>query len=894
MKSSIKLAIVLGAAPFSVQPLFAADAEIAAETMDSDALQSAKPLHYALTIEPDMANFSFKGQSVIDVEVPSPTSRMSLHAKTLAITKAELIAVEQDKAAIPLTFAADPATELVHFNVIAALKPGRYQLLIDYDGKINSDEHTGLFAVDARGSVYDADRPKEAGPNNIQLFTHAQPNEARTIFPTWDQPGYKMTFDLSLVVPADRTAVSNMRAYQNSTLPSGKTVTLFERTPLMSSYLLFFGIGDFQRKSKTVDGVDYGIVVRENEKGDYNYTLNSMPRVTATLADYYGVPYTLPKMDFVLSARKLKKFQAMENWGAILGSENDAKFDSYIGGGDTRANSYFILAHEITHQWLGNLVTPNQWDDLWLSEGLAVHMTTKLLDKEYPELRFANQYIGVHDSIKSSEVANKAAPVSSAVATTYSDDTAAASIVYEKGGAIVQMIEQAVGADKWQAIMQRYVADHLYQSVTKETLFDSMKLLNESKAAASMRDFVSKPGFPLLTVDSARCDNGEMLVRFSQKPYPGASALAGANWTVPVRARTIGGGVQLQYLDGASGEMKLPGCKAFTLNADASGYYRVDYGNVVSTPNFTDMALLGAVDQYGILLESFANASDADGSLINAMRLLRQADAEQSTEIASLVIEKYTALLDSYSRITELPQRNLAAALIRKDLGPVLEKIGYEDAGGGNDPKRWMRLSLIELLDRADYTPLLKRPENKLPNLSDALASLRMSFNPGFATWSKVAHRNLTLAQWQSAVRSYTKSNIDGSLVGTSKSLPVVKAALNMARTADLEPYSRSAIIAAAASEFPDHVLQYLISLSGPATKMSNSLFFETVMKVAAKSASPSFSAQIKNLFSGRVSADEQKKLDELLVAMEKRHALRTKIKAELSGWIQAALNSKD
>lgn len=879
--------IVLATAPFGAQYANASDVALVAEPELADPLLAAKPSHYDLLIEPDLATFSFGGQAIIDVEIPSDTSQISLNAKSISFEKAELVSIIGGEAPVVLQVSLDAANELVHLRSTTPIKSGRYRLSIAYRGKINTDKMAGLFAIDALGSVYDENNPKISGANQLQLFTHSQPNEARSIFPTWDKPSYKMTFDVSVALPAGLSVVGNMPATGIDNLPTGKAVTSFATTPLMSSYLLFFGIGDFQRQSKMADGIDYGLVLRSSEQGNYNYALDNMPKITAKMADYFKQPYALPKMDFVLSAKKLKPFQAMENWGAILGSENDAKFDYYIGGGDNKANSYYVLSHEITHQWLGNTVTPKSWDDLWLSEGMAVQMTTKLVDQEFPALRVDQQTIGNHDRVKSIEVANKMQAVSSPIAAAFIDDDSIATIVYEKGGAILAMVEQAMGPDKWQAIMQRYVDDHKFQSVSKEALFGTIAAMGEPDAAESLRDFATKPGFPLLTVENAKCDDGKWTLGLSQRPYPGATAAGDTStvWTIPVHSRSADGSEHVHYLAAQTGKMQLSNCQPFSLNAGASGYYRVDYSKVQKDQSWDDFGMLAGVDQYGVLLDAFANANEAGGKLISAMELLQKSGIEQSPELLSLAIDKYENILRSYAQPADLPIRKLVAAKIRATLGPALEKIGYDPTLNPNDPMLWVQSSLIDLLDKANYAPLLTHPNVTFWSEDD---TFRPRFNPNSATWARVAFRNFSLAEWTKATSNLTADTIFGvsDIMGGSKNIAIVNRALTFAQAGNWEWYTRVAIIQSAGAEHPDHVVAFLLSTPGLKAKLGD-YYFETAMAVGEKSSSVASADKLQKHFSAQLSVADQKKLEDVVTGIRSRHAEQQKIRNELTSWIQ-------
>ncbi len=279
----------------------------------ADALRRARPLHYAVTVEPDLANLTFKGQADITIRVDAPTRAITMHAKNLNFEEAVMTA---PNGAISLRITINRRFETVTFTPLddSEIAAGQYVIKIPYRGVINSAEAKGIFVADGRGSFYDPNQPTDAPLTERQMFTHAQPNDARSIFPGWDEPAHKTPFDAAIILPENMTPVGNMPVAERVQRDDGRILTRFATTPAMSTYLLFFGAGNFKRISKIVEGIDYGVITRASERSGYDIALTSMPEITRYFSDFFGDRYALPKMDLVVSAKPFGRFEAMENW----------------------------------------------------------------------------------------------------------------------------------------------------------------------------------------------------------------------------------------------------------------------------------------------------------------------------------------------------------------------------------------------------------------------------------------------------------------------------------------------------------------------------------------------------------------------------------------------------
>jgi len=324
---------------------------------------SVTPSHYRIEIVPDAAALTFRGAVEIDLEVHRPTDRIVLNAQDLSVDSAS---VDGKRSAPELRYDENRQT----LTVLAGhrIPPGAHRLSLTYHGRIY-EQSSGFFALDYA----------VPGGKARALFTQFEDADARRFVPCWDEPGRKATFELSAVVPAKLMAVSNMPVAASEDLPGDLKRVRFAPTPRMSSYLLFFALGDFERVQRTVDGIDVGVIVKRGDT-DADFTLEAAAQALHYYNEYFGVPYPLPKLDLIAGPGASTVFGAMENWGAIFGFENEMLVDPRLSSEADRQRAYIVVAHEIAHQWFGDLVTMQWWDDTWLNEGLATWAEAPMVD----------------------------------------------------------------------------------------------------------------------------------------------------------------------------------------------------------------------------------------------------------------------------------------------------------------------------------------------------------------------------------------------------------------------------------------------------------------------------------------------------------------------------------
>src|SRR5512146_615989 len=328
--------------------------------------QMVIPSHYALTLTPDLKAATFTGVETIDVSVNNPVKAITLNSAEITFDSVSVSAAgKEQKAAVSL----DKAKEQATFTFADALPAGKATLSIHYRGILNGQLRGFYLSKTARRNY---------------AVTQFEPTDARRAFPSFDEPAMKASFDISLVVDAEDTGISNGPIVSDTPGPgAGKHTLKFLTTPRMSTYLVAFLVGDFQCTSGEQDGVAIRVCSTPNKVALTSYGLDVAKYVLHYYNDYFGIPYPLKKLDLI----GLPDFEAgaMENFGAITYRETDLLIDPKTATDGAKQNVALVIAHEMAHQWFGDLVTMQWWDNIWLNEGFATWMENKPVAAMHPE-----------------------------------------------------------------------------------------------------------------------------------------------------------------------------------------------------------------------------------------------------------------------------------------------------------------------------------------------------------------------------------------------------------------------------------------------------------------------------------------------------------------------------
>jgi aminopeptidase N len=635
------------------------------------------PTHYDLALAPDAQALSFTGVAGIALAVQRPTSEVVLNAKGLTLDNATLDGAARG------TVAVDATRDRVTLHFMNSIAAGEHQLQIGYHGKIGRST-LGFFAMDYR----------TASGSRRTLATNFEPGYARTLLPCWDEPAFKATFSVTVDVPRDQMAFSNMPVAQTTALSATLQRVLFATSPKMSTYLLFLGVGDFERIHQRVDGIDVGIVVRRGDTGRAAYALKEAIALLHFYNNYFGIRYPLPKLDLIAAPGQIYG-GSMENWGAIFYSQNHLLLDPVTSTEDDRQLVFLVVAHEMSHQWFGDLVTMAWWDNLWLNEGFARWMQTYAADALHPEWETGLAAQSIFERGKRYDAQVSTHPVLQPVLNTAQAEQAFDNITYDKGAAIITMLNAYVDAKTFREGVRRYMRAHAYGNTVDTDLWSIMQQVAGKPILQIESEFTRQAGLPLVHVDKVA---GGTLVsedRFRADPLEQKGPFT-QRWSLPLLIGAADGKFQTALL---RAPVRLAESAPLLVNVGQTGYARVLYQQPAFEALLPQVATAKPVDQMGLLndglalgLAGYAPASDM---LAVAAHLPADADPLVWRDAVSLLQE-----LDL--RYGDTAQRTAFRRFARELLRPVVGRVGRESRAGDSPPMALLRADLLETLGSFD------------------------------------------------------------------------------------------------------------------------------------------------------------------------------------------------
>ncbi|GAB3428393.1 M1 family metallopeptidase [Massilia solisilvae] len=684
----IPAAVAAAFAVLSVHPAIAAPAPAAAMQQPTTQLpRGVAPTHYDVSITPDAKAGTFAGHVVVDLTVQAPTATITLNALDVKFSAATLTPAAGGTAQ-SAQVVVDANAQTATFTFAQPIAKGAYKLALDYTGTIGT-QAVGLFSLD-----YDSPQGKQRA-----LYTQFENSDARRMIPSWDEPAYKATFALSAVVPTGQMAVSNMPITKEEDLGGGKTRVTFAATPKMSTYLLFFGLGDFERARMTVDGVELGVVTRKGGAAQAQFALDSSKVVLREYNDYFGVRYPLPKLDNVAGPGRSQFFGAMENWGAIFTFEYAMLVDPSFSTQADRQEVFATAAHEMAHQWFGDLVTMSWWDDLWLNEGFASWMEGRTTARLHPEWNTALEAVNSRDGAMYRDALATTHPIVQHIQTVEQASQAFDAITYQKGEAVIRMLEGYVGENAWRSGVRAYMKAHAYGNTVSDDLWRSVEKAARKPITAIAHDFTLQPGVPLIRVEDVSCKNGATVVKLAQGEYsrdqPDKKPLS---WRVPVIAQTLGSGKQGRAIvTGGKGAITLPGCGgAVVVNAGQSGYYRTLYAPKQFAELASGFDKLAPVDQIGMLVDSWALGLAGMQNAASFLDLAAATPLSADPQVWRRIARVFSNIHGLYNGDPARQKRFDNYAIAR--LAPVMAQVGWITRPGEATPIANLRESLITTL----------------------------------------------------------------------------------------------------------------------------------------------------------------------------------------------------
>ena len=756
---------------------------------------SVVPIHYDMRIDADAKAMRFKGEETVTVSVASPVMAIVLNAAELTIGS-----VTVDGA--PAKFATDEAAQTLTVRPGKAVAAGTHKLSIRWTGKINQSA-AGLFAVDYQD---------KRGPQRL-LVTQFEPADGRRFAPMWDEPGRKATFTLSAYAPKGEMAFSNMPVERSEPQADGRVLTTFGKSPKMSSYLLFLGIGDMERRAKKVGNTEIGVITRRGAIDQGDYALESAARILTYFNDYFGTPYPLPKMDMIAAPGSSQFFSAMENWGAILYFDRAVLVDPKVSSENDRQNVFGTVAHEMAHQWFGDLVTMRWWDDLWLNEGFASWMAGKVAADLNPDwnvdaqdIAVAKQYAFNLDSRTGTH------PIVQRITSVEQVNQAFDAITYQKGQAVIRMLEGAVGPDTFREGVRGYMAKHKYSNTVTDDLWAAMALAANRPVKPFMDSFTLQPGIPLIKVGEPGCVGGTTRVPLSQARFATDKATnVPQTWIVPVATRLGEASLLTDVSATKPGQPALAGCPATPpfVNPGQYGYYRTLYADRHMAALTASFATIRLIDQVGLMTDAYALGTAAYAPLARFLALVDAIPADGDP-----LVWRYAAgrLVEFDGMLEGDPARAAFRAKAIRLLDPQFDKLGFTPKRGEGPAVSQLREGLIAALGAlGDEKVIAGARKLAADGFDDVPAATRAAVASVYAS-------NATPADWD-RLRAMAKAETNPlaqrdlySRLGSAKDRALADKALALALTDEASVPNRANIIASAAAAHPESTFDWAVA----------------------------------------------------------------------------------
>lgn len=875
LASAIALALTGAAGTLSAQPVTAP----AAAEVTTQLPRTARPSHYAVEVTPHADTMSFDGKVRIDLDVLAATDRIVLQAVNMRFAHATLVPAKGKPLAATVSVDADSQTAT--FAFAKPLAPGKYVLSTEYAGKINTQAN-GLFALD----YATADGQKRA------LYTQFENSDARRFIPSWDEPDYKATFDLTVVAPAAQMAVSNMPVARSEDIGGGLKRVTFGTTPKMSTYLLFFGLGDFDRATLAgPGGTEIGVIAQKGKVDQARFALEAGRDVLAEYNDYFGTAFPLPKLDNIAAPGRSQFFSAMENWGAIFTFEYSLLLDPSISNVSDQQRVFTVAAHEIAHQWFGDLVTMAWWDDLWLNEGFATWMEGRTTQKLHPEwdIDHADAAYTSRGAMGRDAYATTH-PVVQHVATVEQASQAFDGITYGKGSAVIGMLEDYVGAEQWRAGVRSYIKAHAYGNAVTDQLWAEVDKAAPGKQFTQVaHDFTLQPGVPLIKA-SARCEAGKTVVALEQGEYtvdrPGKTPL---HWHVPVAVRGGDGNVVRTLVDG-QGSVTLPGCAGpVVVNAGQKGYYRTLYAPAQFKALAAGFATLPVVDQLGVMMDAGALATVGLQPEADLLDLTAKVPLDASPDLWLQVAGTLGGIDDLYEGDAKQQAAWRKYALSR--LSPKFAQLGWENRDGDSAQVKQLRARLIGTLGtlgdqkvvaeaRRRFAAFLADPKSLAADQRRTVLGI-VAGNADAATWEQL--HALAKKETSSMIRDQYYS-----LLAAPKDEALARRALDMALTDEPGATNSAGMISSVAREHPELAFDFAVAHREQVdTLVDSTSRARYYPMLGAGSSKPEMADKIQAFAEQHIAESSRRDAQTAISGIQTRIKLRAQRRPQIDAWLK-------
>lgn len=636
--------------------LFVFMALIAAVNFQAQRLPSGVvPEHYQLTFTPNLKDATFSGDEIIDVRVLKPTTIITINSAEIKFTSAT---VESGGAKLNAKVTIDEDREQANIIAPRMIAAGPVRLHIAFTGILNSK---------LRG-FYLSETPKRR-----YAVTQFESTDARRAFPCFDEPDKKATFDITLVVDKGDTAISNEKLISDTPGPGEDKHTLkFATTKKLSTYLVALLVGDFQCISGSSDDIPIRVCATPDKTDQGKFALEAAEYIMHYYNDYFGIKYPFGKLDLIA----IPDFEAgaMENAGAITYRESYILLDPKVANVDNYELAAAVAAHEMAHQWFGDLVTMKWWDNIWLNEGFATWLESKPVAKWKPEWNEPlSEVVETTRSLNRDSLKNTR-PIRQKAETPAEINELFDGIAYGKAASVLRMVEHYVGPEVFRKGVHNYLVAHSYGNATAEDFWNAITQASGKPADKIMSSFIVQPGAPLLHVSQ----ESDAQISVSQERFFNDRQLLGTSqqvWTVPVCHKNLSpdGAASCFLLQDRGQQTKASGTGPVFANFDGHGYYRTEYEQKLREEVVKNLQTkLTPADRISMLSDEWALMRVGRISISNYLELISQLKGERIRPVWKEVLDNIAYIDD---KLVSSGDRASFRQLVRKILRPTYDSL---------------------------------------------------------------------------------------------------------------------------------------------------------------------------------------------------------------------------
>jgi len=643
----------------------------------------AAPENYQLSFKPDLEKATFDGDETISVRILHPTSEITLNSAEIEYHE---VSITSGGSAQTAKVTLEKDKEMAMLAVEKPLAAGSATIHIRYSGVLNDEMRGFYLGKDDQGRKYAA--------------TQFEATDARRAFPSFDEPAYKATFDITAVAGKGQVAISNQKIVSDTPGPGDMHTVRFATTVKMSSYLAALVVGNFEYIEGKADGVPIRVYSTPGKKEMGKFALETAEHVLNYYDRYFSIKYPYGKLDLIA----IPDFSAgaMENTGCITFREVILLIDEKRGSIDLKKEIASVIAHEMAHQWFGDLVTMKWWDDIWLNEGFATWMSSKPIEAWKPEWNFnLDDVIQTGNTLNTDSLANTR-PIHQAADTPAQITELFDGIAYGKAASVLRMLESYLGEETFRSGVNAYIQRHQYANATAEDFWDAQANTSKKPVDQIMPTFVKQAGVPVINV-KAQCSGNSTTVTLDQRRYyydrEKFQAPNDELWEIPLcmKSSARDGAPKCELLTKRNETFTLPGCSTWVFaNAGAAGYYRIGYQPDAVRALANDVeSKLSPAERIALQTDIWASVRVGDEPVGDYLALAQGLGADRNRAVLEEVLKQLHYIAQYL--VTE-SDRESYRVWLRQYLSPVLKDVGWESKPGESDEQRALRAQVFHAL----------------------------------------------------------------------------------------------------------------------------------------------------------------------------------------------------